>query len=94
MAEQIALTGPPGQVDIVSEGRSLKEHVYLAAQAYFAELGYSIEDFYDRVLAEVEEPLLRAVMEITRYNQSKAARLLGMSRGTLRIKLKQNGLIK
>ena len=38
---------------------------------------------------EVEAPLFRTVMELTRYNQSKAARVLGVSRGTLRTKLKR-----
>ena len=35
----------------------------------------------------VEAPLFRTVMETTRYNQSRAARVLD-SRGTLRTKLK------
>jgi len=41
------------------------------------------------VLEEIEGPLFRTVMEMTRYNQSKAARVLGVSRGTLRTKLKR-----
>lgn len=45
-------------------------------------------NLYDLVLESVEAPLLRAVMEMTRYNQSRAARVLGVSRGTLRTKLK------
>jgi Fis family transcriptional regulator len=45
------------------------------------------------VLEEVEPPLLRAVLRHTRNNQSKAARMLGLSRGTLRKKLKQYGLL-
>lgn len=39
------------------------------------------------VLAEMEAPLLRAVMRYTNWNQSRAAKLLGISRGTLRKKL-------
>ena len=46
-------------------------------------------NLYDLVLEEIEGPLFRTVMEMTRYNQSKAARVLGVSRGTLRTKLKQ-----
>lgn len=46
-------------------------------------------NLYQLVIEEVEAPLFRSVMELTRYNQSKAARVLGVSRGTLRTKLKR-----
>ena len=46
-------------------------------------------NLYELVIEEVEAPLFRTVMELTRYNQSKAARVLGVSRGTLRTKLKR-----
>jgi two-component system nitrogen regulation response regulator GlnG len=42
---------------------------------------------YERLLAEVERPLLRACMAATGGNQLKAARLLGLNRNTLRKKL-------
>jgi Fis family transcriptional regulator, factor for inversion stimulation protein len=45
-------------------------------------------NLYQLIIEEVEAPLFRTVMELTRYNQSKAARILGVSRGTLRTKLK------
>jgi Fis family transcriptional regulator len=45
-------------------------------------------NLHDKVIGIVEAPLFRTVMEMTRYNQSKAARVLGVSRGTLRTKLK------
>jgi Fis family transcriptional regulator len=45
-------------------------------------------NLYKLITEEVEGPLFRTVMEMTRYNQSKAARVLGVSRGTLRTKLK------
>lgn len=46
-------------------------------------------NLYQLVLEEIEAPLFRTVMEMTRYNQSKAAKVLGVSRGTLRTKLKR-----
>jgi Fis family transcriptional regulator len=46
-------------------------------------------NLYQLIIEEVEAPLFRTVMELTRYNQSKAARVLGVSRGTLRTKLKR-----
>lgn len=46
-------------------------------------------NLYQLIVEEIESPLFRTVMEMTRYNQSKAARVLGVSRGTLRTKLKR-----
>ncbi len=48
----------------------------------------SIMDLYKLVMEEVEEPLYRSTIEHCRYNQSRAATILGVSRGTLRSKLK------
>ena len=44
--------------------------------------------YYNLVLGQVEEPLFRAVMKYTNGNQSQAAEMLGINRGTLRKKLK------
>jgi Fis family transcriptional regulator len=60
---------------------------------YFKDLdGHGTENLYDLVLREVEHPLLESVMQYTRGNQSKAAALLGINRGTLRKKLKNHRL--
>lgn len=68
---------------------TLHECVRNALQQYFANIsGQPTTNLYDMVLAEVEVPLLEAVMSFTRGNQSKAAIILGISRGTLRKKLK------
>jgi Fis family transcriptional regulator len=45
------------------------------------------------VLKEVELPLFIAVLKQTKNNQSKASKILGLNRGTLRKKLKQYNLI-
>jgi len=67
----------------------LRSSVERSVKDYFDKIGnQEITDLYELVLAEVEEPLLTAVMGFTRSNQSKAAILLGLSRGTLRKKLK------
>ena len=55
--------------------------------------GEETTEFYNLVLAEVEEPLLRVVMEYTANNQSRAAAMLGLNRGTLRKKLRQYNLL-
>ena len=61
---------------------------------YFSSLkGEEPCNVYDFFLDEVEEPLLKIVMKYTRDNQSEAARILGISRGTLRTKLKKFGML-
>ena len=45
-------------------------------------------NLYDIVLSQVEEPLFQQVMDYCNANQTRAARLLGMSRTTLNKKLK------
>ena len=46
-------------------------------------------DVYQLVLNEIEPPLLNAVMKFANNNQSKASRILGINRTTLRTKLKK-----
>lgn len=53
----------------------------------------NVSDLYSLVLSQVEPALLRSVMTHVEQNQSKAAQLLGISRGTLRSKLRKHGLI-
>ena len=50
-------------------------------------------NLYDLLLAEIEPPLLEAVLRHTGQNQSKAARLLAISRGTLRKKMYRYGML-
>ena len=47
---------------------------------------------YDRVLAEMEYPLILAALTATRGNQIKAADLLGLNRNTLRKKIRELGV--
>ena len=69
---------------------SLREAVDTFVRRYLDEMeGETGTDFYPLVLAEVEAPMLQAVMEYTRHNQSRAAQMLGLNRGTLRKKLRQ-----
>lgn len=69
---------------------SLREAVDLFVRRYLDEMdGEMSTDFYELVQSQVEEPLLQAVMEYTRFNQTRAASMLGLNRGTLRKKLRQ-----
>lgn len=67
----------------------LSECVREAINAYLQQLdGVEMSDLYAMVMREVEAPMLEAVLEYARGNQSKAAHVLGMNRGTLRKKIK------
>jgi nitrogen regulation protein NR(I) len=61
---------------------------------YFASFGDSLPPpgLYQRVLAEVEYPLILAALTATRGNQIKAADLLGLNRNTLRKKIRELGV--
>ncbi|WP_304986062.1 DNA-binding transcriptional regulator Fis [Coxiella-like endosymbiont] len=72
----------------VTTGQSFASSVQQSLQNYFAHLdGHDPANLYNMVLAEMEVPLLKVVMRYTNGNQSKAAKILGISRGTLRKKL-------
>jgi Fis family transcriptional regulator len=76
-------------------GKPLRIHTEDALQVYFKTLnGDRPGELYDLVMGEVEEPLFRAVMDYTQGNQSQAAGILGINRGTLRKKLKTYSLIQ
>lgn len=75
---------------LTAESKTLSQQITQLVKAYLASVNTKNKDLnlYELVLEEVEAPLFRTVMEMSRYNQSKAARVLGVSRGTLRTKLK------
>lgn len=77
-----------------SESQTLRDSVEKAMNNYFTHLdGQDVTNVYQMVLSEVEAPLLETVMAYVKGNQTKAATLLGLNRGTLRKKLKQYGLL-
>ena len=72
----------------------LRQSVEIAMQSYFTSLdGETPTMVYTMVIQEVESALLKSMMEYTGHNQSQCAEYLGLSRGTLRKKLKVHGLI-
>ncbi len=71
----------------------LSNAVQKALANYLQQLnGQDVNDLYELVLSELERPLLEEVMKYTRGNQTRAANLMGINRGTLRKKLKQYGM--
>ena len=77
-----------------SKSKPLHKHTEDALNQYFRNLnGDRPGDLYDLVIGEVERPLFKAVMDFTDGNQSQAAGILGINRGTLRKKLRSYSLI-
>ena len=73
-----------------TQDQGLQDLVYGLVTRFLAEnKTKSITDLYDMILSEVEPPLLQAVMEKRRGNQLQDARMLGISRGTIRKKLQR-----
>lgn len=53
--------------------------------------GHDMTDLYDEVIQQVERPLIELILERTRGNQVKAAKILGINRNTLFKKMKLLG---
>ena len=66
----------------------LRKNVQEAIRRYLEDMGHSQpESLYRVLMAEVEPPLIEEVLRYTQGNQSRTARILGMTRNTLRTKL-------
>ncbi len=75
------------------KGVPLRTQAEEALQCYFETLnGHKPAQLYQLVMREVEEPLFKVVMDHVEGNQSRAAIILGINRGTLRKKLKEFGI--
>ena len=86
---ELADAAPPQLV--LGRGESLGEAVERQLRGYFAahREGIPAAGLYDRVLREIERPLLQLSLAATRGNQIRAAELLGLNRNTLRKKLRE-----
>ena len=91
------LAGSPAQIGHNGDGAAASTDTILDfMEHHFSQYVSSFGDklppsgLYERVLNEVEPPLLRAVLSATRGNQLKAADVLGINRNTLRVKIKQH----
>ncbi len=47
---------------------------------------------YDSIITEIEKPLIESVLKETEGNQLKAAKILGINRNTLHVKLRKLGI--
>ena len=85
--------GPVSEIEAVpaadpdNVGGAMERHL----ARYFGEFGHGLPPpgLYQRILREVEVPLISAALGATRGNQIKAAELLGLNRNTLRKKIRE-----
>ncbi len=85
----------PSEVKKTASGQPLMEKaVRECLQNYFAELdGEAPTALYRKIIALVEKPLWEWVLDRTHGNQSQAANMLQISRGTFRKKMAEYGLL-
>lgn len=71
----------------------LREYVRRVAQDYLSDMDNTDpENLYQLFVTTVESPLIEEVLKKTAGNQSHAARILGITRNTLRSKMRQHGI--
>ena len=81
-----------------AEGGAGEDSLGAAVERHLARYFAAHEDslppdgLYERILAEVERPMLGMTLSATRGNQIRAAKVLGMNRNTLRKKIRALGV--
>ena len=83
-------TAPPGDEGPLTLSTLVERHL----ASYFADQpdGVPPVGLYDRVLEDVERPLIQLTLAATRGNQVRAAEVLGLNRNTLRKKIQELGV--
>ena len=93
---RVELSETPGSAPVASgpSSESLSDSLTFHLNNYFSSHGQALppNGLYDRVLREVERPLIELSLEATRGNQVRAADLLGINRNTLRKKIRELGI--
>lgn len=85
------LSGAPVSMMATVSGGNLSQSVRQHLDQYFDyhDDGLPPPGLYQRILREVERPLIQKVLTVTQGNQVKAADLLGVNRNTLRKKIRE-----
>ena len=88
------LSGAPVSIMAEITGGNLSQSIQMHLDQYFDHHEDSLPPagLYQRILREVERPLIQKVLVETGGNQVKAADLLGLNRNTLRKKIKELGI--
>ncbi len=87
LAEPAMSTEPRGAPDGESLTQAVERHLRDFFDAH--KDGLPASGLYDRILREVERPLISLSLLATRGNQIRAAELLGLNRNTLRKKIRE-----
>ncbi len=88
--QELSESAPAPAAEAGAEPKDLSELVEQYLARYFAEFGKELPPagLYDRIIRQVEQPLIGAALAATRGNQIRAAELLGLNRNTLRARIK------
>jgi two-component system, NtrC family, nitrogen regulation response regulator GlnG len=87
---ELAEIGSPSGDNGGSEPKELSELVERHLAIHFASFGRELppSGLYDRIIRQIELPLITAALTATRGNQIRAAELLGLNRNTLRSRIR------
>ena len=88
--QALAQVAPSPAPSVNGEAVGLSEMVERHLADHFSSYGKDLPPpgLYDRIIREVERPLLSAALAATRGNQIKAAEMLGLNRNTLRSRIR------
>ncbi len=88
--QELAGSAPPMTAGGDGDSGDLSEAVERYLTRYFSSFGSQLPPpgIYDRIIRDVEKPLLSAALAATRGNQIRAAELLGLNRNTLRARIR------
>ena len=76
-----------------SNGASLNGLVEKVVKQYLEDMGSTPPDnLHEFIIREVERPLIQTVLDHVGGNQSRAAKILGITRATLRTRIQRYGL--
>ncbi len=91
VAQELQPSASTPAVDVVPESENLGSAVERHIAKYFAAHPGSLppSGLYDRVLREIERPLITLSLDATNGNQIRTADLLGLNRNTLRKKIRE-----
>ncbi len=88
--QELAGAAPSAPAGAASDSADLSEALERYLTRYFSSFGNDLPPpgLYDRIIKDVEKPLLSAALAATRGNQIRAAELLGLNRNTLRARIR------